>query len=102
MKSIPERSSCNISYSSVVCNVFPVVPRIRTNQATYGNPDKNFQPLNMTYTESYIKSKLTEGLNASHVEVTDESDGCGAKFSVTIVSSAFEGKPLLQRHRYLC
>lgn len=33
-------------------------------------------------------------------EVVDESDGCGAKFSVTIVSSLFEGKPLLQRHRY--
>lgn len=53
----------------------------------------------MSYTENYIKDKLTEGLNASHVEVIDESDGCGAKFSVTIVSSAFEGKPLLQRHR---
>lgn len=33
-------------------------------------------------------------------EVIDESDGCGAKFSVTIVSSIFEGKSLLQRHRY--
>lgn len=33
-------------------------------------------------------------------EVIDESDGCGAKFSVTIVSSAFEGKSLIHRHRY--
>lgn len=33
-------------------------------------------------------------------EVQDESDGCGAKFSVLIVSDKFEGKPLLQRHRY--
>ncbi|KAJ8682277.1 hypothetical protein QAD02_018069 [Eretmocerus hayati] len=32
-------------------------------------------------------------------EVTDDSDGCGAKFSVIIVSDKFEGKPLLQRHR---
>ncbi|XP_016904330.1 uncharacterized protein LOC107992780 isoform X2 [Apis cerana] len=32
-------------------------------------------------------------------EVIDESDGCGAKFSVTIVSPIFEGKSLLQRHR---
>ncbi|EEB16955.1 conserved hypothetical protein [Pediculus humanus corporis] len=31
--------------------------------------------------------------------VTDESDGCGAKFSAIIVSPQFEGKPLLQRHR---
>ncbi|XP_076665119.1 bolA-like protein 2 [Andrena cerasifolii] len=53
----------------------------------------------MPYSENYIKDKLTEGLNASHVEVVDESDGCGAKFSAIIVSDAFEGKPLLQRHR---
>lgn len=53
----------------------------------------------MPYSEGYIKKKLIEGLNASHVEVIDQSDGCGAKFSVVIVSDAFEGKPLLQRHR---
>lgn len=53
----------------------------------------------MPYTENYIQTKLIEGLNASHVEVIDESDGCGAKFSVTIVSTIFEGKSLLQRHR---
>ncbi|KAK6640567.1 hypothetical protein RUM44_012263 [Polyplax serrata] len=32
-------------------------------------------------------------------KVTDDSDGCGAKYSVIIVSPQFEGKPLLQRHR---
>ncbi|XP_049766785.1 bolA-like protein 2 [Schistocerca cancellata] len=53
----------------------------------------------MVYTEEYIKSKLIKELEASHVEVHDESDGCGAKFSVLIVSDKFEGKPLLQRHR---
>jgi len=35
-------------------------------------------------------------------EVQDESDGCGPKFSVIIVSDKFDGKPLLQRHRYKC
>ncbi|XP_076547781.1 bolA-like protein 2 [Osmia lignaria lignaria] len=53
----------------------------------------------MPYTESYIKDKLIKELNASHVEVIDQSDGCGAKFSVVIVSDVFDGKPLLQRHR---
>ncbi|KAF7414155.1 hypothetical protein HZH68_002644 [Vespula germanica] len=33
------------------------------------------------------------------LEVTDLSDGCGAKFSVVVISDIFEGKPLLQRHR---
>jgi len=32
-------------------------------------------------------------------KVEDMSDGCGAKFDCLIVSSQFEGKPLLQRHR---
>ncbi|EFN64405.1 Probable dolichyl pyrophosphate Man9GlcNAc2 alpha-1,3-glucosyltransferase [Camponotus floridanus] len=32
-------------------------------------------------------------------EVVDQSDGCGAKFSVIVVSDLFQGKPTLQRHR---
>lgn len=32
-------------------------------------------------------------------EVTDDSDGCGGKFSAVIVSEQFAGKALLQRHR---
>ncbi|KYQ50868.1 BolA-like protein 2 [Trachymyrmex zeteki] len=32
-------------------------------------------------------------------EVVDQSDGCGAKFSVFVVSDLFQGKPLLVRHR---
>ena len=35
----------------------------------------------------------------SYQEVVDFSDGCGAKFSVVIVSDKFEGKPLLAQHR---
>ncbi|KPJ11662.1 BolA-like protein 2 [Papilio machaon] len=53
----------------------------------------------MVYTEAYIKEKLAKELDAVHVEVTDESDGCGAKFSAVIVSDKFQGKPLLARHR---
>ncbi|XP_022085761.1 bolA-like protein 2 [Acanthaster planci] len=46
-----------------------------------------------------IASKLKEHLQASHVEMVDESGGCGAKFAAVIVSDVFSGKPLLQRHR---
>ena len=52
-----------------------------------------------SYTEKYLTDKLTECLEADHVEVRDQSDGCGAKFEAVIVSKQFEGKPLLQRHR---
>ncbi|XP_058123994.1 bolA-like protein 2 [Anopheles ziemanni] len=51
------------------------------------------------YTEEYIQQKLTERLEATHVEVVDESDGCGGKFRVVVVSPQFQGKALLQRHR---
>ena len=51
------------------------------------------------YSESYLRDKLKTSLQAEYVEVTDESDGCGGKFSVVIVSPQFEGKALLARHR---
>jgi stress-induced morphogen len=31
--------------------------------------------------------------------VIDTSGGCGASFDVSIISEAFQGKPLIQRHR---
>lgn len=53
----------------------------------------------MAYTSDYIRDKLTEKLAASYVNVVDNSDGCGAKFDVVVVSDMFQGKTLLQRHR---
>ena len=52
-----------------------------------------------TISEEVLHDKIMEGLSASFVEVTDESDGCGARFTILVVSSAFEGLPLLRRHR---
>ena len=54
-----------------------------------------------TVTESRIERKLREALPVvGHIEVQgDGADGCGAKFTVLVVSTAFEGKPLLARHR---
>mmetsp|Transcript_7935 Transcript_7935/g.22511 ORF Transcript_7935/g.22511 Transcript_7935/m.22511 type:complete len:88 (+) Transcript_7935:100-363(+) len=47
-----------------------------------------------------LKAKIVEKLSpADVVLVSDESDGCGAKFSVVVVCSAFEGVPLLDRQR---
>ena len=31
--------------------------------------------------------------------MVDQSDGCGGKFDVVVVSGQFSGKPLLARHR---
>jgi len=53
----------------------------------------------MPYTATQLEDKLKEAFEASHVKVEDLSDGCGAKFSVLVVSKRFDGVALLQRHR---
>ncbi len=46
--------------------------------------------------ESAVRSKIA---GVTHVQAEDLSDGCGAKFSLIVVSSEFAGKPLLQQQR---
>jgi stress-induced morphogen len=47
-----------------------------------------------------ISAKMAAAFSPlTHCDVTDESGGCGAKFVVLVVSPAFEGVPLLERHR---
>ncbi|XP_041455529.1 bolA-like protein 2 [Lytechinus pictus] len=54
----------------------------------------------MEITAELLEKKLCGELQASHVEIIDETaGGCGLKFTAVIVSEKFEGKPLLQRHR---
>ncbi|KAK7965202.1 BolA domain-containing protein [Apiospora saccharicola] len=52
-----------------------------------------------TITEASLKSALIERLNATHVEVTDMSGGCGQSFTTLIVSPQFAGLNSLKRHR---
>ncbi len=58
----------------------------------------------MTVQET-IESKLRSALQPHHLEVINESGGHNVApgsethFRVLVVSSAFEGKPALQRHR---
>ena len=58
--------------------------------------------------EPYIRNRLTAALEPSRLEIVDESHkhaghksnvGGGGHFQVTVVSAAFAGKGLLQRHR---
>ncbi|XP_075896588.1 bolA-like protein 2 [Nelusetta ayraudi] len=54
----------------------------------------------MSITADHIRDKLIKELPAVHVEVEDTSPNrCAASFKVLVVSSQFEGKSLLQRHR---
>ena len=75
----------------------------------------------MSATAAELTKVLTEKLHPQHLvnkkrwtdfqvilinltkakKVDDESGGCGEKFEIEIVSSEFEGKGLLDRHRYV-
>jgi acid stress-induced BolA-like protein IbaG/YrbA len=46
-------------------------------------------------TPEYVKSLIAAGLQCEHLEVA----GDGAHFEAVIVSPAFEGKRLVQRHQ---
>lgn len=46
-----------------------------------------------------VKEKCVSYFEPSYIKVEDQSSGCGAKLELTIVSSKFKGKALLQRHR---
>lgn len=49
--------------------------------------------------EADVRQAIEDKLAPSYLHVHDFSDGCGAKFDVYVVSSTFEGKKLLERHR---
>ncbi|CAB4063069.1 unnamed protein product [Lepeophtheirus salmonis] len=63
----------------------------------YQSQEKRF--FTTMYDAEYVRNKLQKELAPKHLDIVDESDGCGAKYNVVIVSDKFEGKPLLQRHR---
>lgn len=46
-----------------------------------------------------LENAIRNAIPVAHLEIQDESDGCGDKFNVLIVSEIFEGKNTLQRHR---
>ena len=54
------------------------------------------QPISCAHLEAQLRAGIGE---IEHLSVVDDSDGCGSKFKIIIVSSAFEGVKLLQRHR---
>ncbi|CDS11979.1 hypothetical protein LRAMOSA04175 [Lichtheimia ramosa] len=50
-------------------------------------------------TAESLKQTIIDRLQAQHVEVEDQSGGCGQMFQVVIVSPLFREKRLLARHR---
>ncbi|KAL1928398.1 hypothetical protein VTP01DRAFT_2754 [Rhizomucor pusillus] len=50
-------------------------------------------------TAEALKATITERLQAEHVQIEDQSGGCGQMFEVVIVSPLFREKRTLARHR---
>ncbi|KAF9463300.1 bola protein [Collybia nuda] len=52
-------------------------------------------PINTIELENAIRKVLA----ISHLEIVDQSSGCGDNYAVLLVSDVFEGKSTLARHR---
>ncbi|EGU76207.1 BolA protein [Fusarium oxysporum f. sp. raphani 54005] len=50
-------------------------------------------------TDESLREAIKQRLEATHVEVTDMSGGCGQAFNSVIVSPQFQGLNSLKRHR---
>ncbi|KAI0337715.1 bola-like protein [Trametopsis cervina] len=48
-----------------------------------------------------LENAIRTAIPVDHLEIIDQSSGCGENYAVLVVSSAFEGKTTLARHRYI-
>ncbi|KIL58287.1 hypothetical protein M378DRAFT_170812 [Amanita muscaria Koide BX008] len=46
-----------------------------------------------------LEAAIRKAIAVSHIEVEDQSSGCGESYAVVIVSETFRGKSTLARHR---
>ncbi|KAH9993063.1 bola-like protein [Russula vinacea] len=53
----------------------------------------------MPVTREELEAAIRAAMKVTHVNVEDNSGGCGEKYFVLIVSEEFEGKTTLARHR---
>ncbi|KAL4077462.1 bola protein [Scleroderma citrinum] len=54
-------------------------------------------PVELQALEEHIRKEIP----VSHLEIEDQSNGCGANYAIVLVSEAFEGKSTLARHRFV-
>ncbi|KIM51761.1 hypothetical protein SCLCIDRAFT_1224158 [Scleroderma citrinum Foug A] len=48
-----------------------------------------------------LENLIREAIPVSHLEIHDQSNGCGENYSIVVVSESFEGKTTLARHKLL-
>jgi len=50
---------------------------------------------------SDLENAIRAAIPVTHLEIFDESSGCGENYAIVVVSEAFEGKTTLARHRFI-
>ncbi|KAF9499316.1 bola-like protein [Pleurotus eryngii] len=52
--------------------------------------------------DTHVLEAIIRGaIPVAHLEIEDQSSGCGENYAIILVSEAFEGKSTLARHRWV-
>ncbi|CAM9386107.1 unnamed protein product [Chrysoparadoxa australica] len=92
------------SYSRVSVSAFIPTPSLISGSVTQSLCRMSASAAATTPMQITIEEKLTQGLQPTHLDVINEShmhagSATESHFKVVVVSDAFEGKPLIARHR---
>ncbi|KZT69439.1 bola-like protein [Daedalea quercina L-15889] len=55
----------------------------------------------MPISRDHLESAIRSAIPIIHLDIIDQSNGCGENYAVFVVSPAFEGKNTLARHRFI-
>ncbi|KAI0710369.1 bola-like protein [Fomitopsis betulina] len=55
----------------------------------------------MPISRDHLEGAIRSAMPIIHLDIIDQSNGCGENYAVFVVSSAFEGKNTLARHRFI-
>ncbi|PPQ69359.1 hypothetical protein CVT25_004751 [Psilocybe cyanescens] len=48
-----------------------------------------------------LEKAIKRAIPVTHLEIEDQSSGCGENYAIVLVSEAFQGKTTLARHRMI-
>ncbi|KAH9837812.1 bola protein [Rhodofomes roseus] len=55
----------------------------------------------MPISRDHLEGAIRSAIPIIHLDIIDQSNGCGENYAVFVVSPAFEGKNTLARHRFI-
>ncbi|KAL1741544.1 bola-like protein [Schizophyllum fasciatum] len=53
----------------------------------------------MAIDTTQLEAAIRNAVPVTHLEIEDQSSGCGESYAIVLVSDAFQGKTTLARHR---